>query len=236
MGQKCDKLQEKNTRTNVNSTTEVFDSNFNLDSLFNTQNEIIDKRSNYAFTLDYTHDFNEDGEKLMISTHHTNYDYLSNQTVDTDYILPDGTTLIRNNKFQTLAGQKIKIYTGQFDYELPMNESELFELGGKFSSIDSESDLEQYNFENGTPTIDIQNSDTFIYDEQNYAMYTSYSKDWESWSLKLGARMEYTNILGNSLSTNQINENDYLKLFPSIYVLHIFDENNEVYFKLGLIL
>jgi outer membrane receptor protein involved in Fe transport len=222
---------QTNTKTNVASTTEVYDANYNLDSLFNTANEIVDKRANYAFTLDYTYNFKKVGEKLMISAHHTNYDYLSNQQVDTDYLFPDGITLIRNNKFQTIAGQKIKLYTGQFDYELPIDDNTQFEIGAKYSNIDSESDLEQFNFENDVPIFDDQNSDIFLYDEKNYAAYLSYSKEWDTWSFQLGLRTEYTDILGNSLSTNVINKNDYLKVFPSLYVLHAFNENNELYFN-----
>ncbi len=221
----------ENTTTDVASVTEVFNSVNTLDSIFKTNNHINDQLTNLAFTLDYTHQFKKEGEQLSLSGHHTNYDYSSNQLVNTDYFFADRTTLIRNNKFQTVSDQKIVLYTGQVDYELPMSETSLFEMGAKFSSIDSESQLIQFNYENGQPIIDINNSDTFLYDELNYAGYASYSKDWDTWSIKGGVRTEYTDRTGNSLSMTEVNKASYFKVFPSFYISHAFNENNTLYFN-----
>ncbi|MCF7560757.1 TonB-dependent receptor family protein [Sabulilitoribacter multivorans] len=218
------------TRTNINSITEVFNSNQVLDSTFTTTNKAVDETFNLAFTLDYIHKFNRPGEKLSTSLHHTYYDFSNFQNVDTDYRFPDE-SLIRSNRFQTFTSQDIRLYTGQMDYELPVNKSSQFEAGVKVSNINSKSILNQFTFNNGVKEEDLQNSDTFFYDEMNYAVYTSFSKDWDAWSLKLGLRTEYTDIKGNSISTNQVNDNNYLKVFPSFYLLSRINENNEVYFN-----
>ncbi|GAA3641732.1 outer membrane beta-barrel protein [Flavivirga jejuensis] len=220
----------ENTKTSVNSLTEVFNSNKTLDSTFNTLNRKVDESFNLAFTLDYTHKFKRAGERLSISTHHTNYDSSSFQNVDTDYRFSDN-TLIRSNRFQTFSSQIIKLYTGQVDYELPISDSAQFEAGVKISNINSESILNQFIFENDEKVEDLLNSDTFLYDETNYATYISYSKDWDHWSLKSGIRGEYTDIKGSSLSTNQINNNDYFKFFPSFHLLNKINKNDEIYFN-----
>jgi hypothetical protein len=220
----------ENTKTLVNSETEVFAADNTLDSIFNTENKLRDETFNFAFTLDYLHKFKKEGEKFSVSAHHTNYDFSSFQNVDTDYFFPDQ-TLIRNNRFQTFSSQNIKLFTGQLDYELPINDSSQFETGAKISNINSESILNQFNFENEIREQDLLNSDTFLYDETNYALYASFSKDWDNWSFKSGVRVEFTDIKGNSLSTNQITDNDYIKFFPSIYLLNRIDDNNEIYFN-----
>ena len=217
----------KSTKTFVNSDTEVFDRDMVLDSTFITDNRLVDETFNLAFTLDYVHKLKKEGEKLSVSAHHTNYDFSSFQNVDTDYVFPDN-TLIRNNRFQTFSSQVIKLNTGQIDYVLP-GSSWQFETGAKVSGINSESILTQYIFDNGERAIDEDNSDTFLYDETNYAAYMSYSKDWEAWSLKTGLRAEYTTIKGNSVATGQNNDTDYLKLFPSLYLLNKIDENHQIY-------
>lgn len=219
-----------NTKTSVNSLTEVYNSTKDLDSTFKTLNSLVDETYNVAFTLDYIHKFKREGEKLSANAHYTDYDFSSYQNVDTDYLFPDE-SLIRTNRFQTFSSQKIKLYTGQIDYELPISSSSHFESGIKLSSIDSKSVLNQFIFENGNKIEDLQNSDTFLYDEINYAAYTSYSKDWDSWKIKVGLRTEYTDIKGNSLSTNQENNSDYIKFFPSFYLSHSLNENNELYFN-----
>ena len=219
-----------NNKISVNSLTEVFNSNKVLDSTFLTNNNLVDETYNLGFTFDYVHRFKKEGEKLSFNTHYTDYDFSSYQNVDTDYRFPDD-SLIRTNRFQNFSSQNIEILTAQIDYELPINESSNFESGLKVSNIDSKSILNQFTFENGIKTEDLQNSDTFLYDEINYAAYTSYSKDWDSWSIKSGIRAEYTDFKGNSLSSNETNKNDYLKIFPSFYVLHSFNEHNDLYFN-----
>jgi outer membrane receptor protein involved in Fe transport len=220
-----------NTKTFTNALTEVFNSNSVLDSTFNTLNRLVDETTNLAFTLDYAHKFKTEGERLSVSVHHTNYDFSNFQNVDTDYFLPNNNLAFRNNRFQTFSSQEIKLYTAQLDYELPINDSSQFEAGLKVSDINSDNILTQYIFENGNRVEDLQNSDTFLYDEMNYAGYTSFSKDWGTWSFKSGLRVEYTDITGNSLSTNQMNKSDYVKFFPSFYILHKLNDTNELYFK-----
>lgn len=219
-----------NSQTNVNSSTNVFNRNKNLDSTFITNNRKVDETFNLAFTLNYIHKFKKEGEKLLISAHHTNYDFSSFQNVDTRYQFPDGIR-IRDNRFQTFSSQEIKLYTGQIDYELPINDSGLFEAGAKISNINSESILDQFNFENEDREEDLENSDIFIYDEINYAAYLSFSFNWDKWSLKSGLRTEYSFIQGNSLSTNQVNDTDYIKFFPSFYLKNKINDHDELYFN-----
>lgn len=218
-----------NTKVNANSITNAIGSGKVLDSLFNTDKLSVSEVRNFAFTLDYIHKYKREGEKLSFSAHHTNYDYSDFQNVDTDYFFPNVQTPFRDNRFQTFSRQHIKLYTAQIDYELPIQKTSKFEVGSKISIIDSESILNQFNFENGISVDDLLNSDAFLYDEMNYAAYISYSKDWEHWSLQTGLRTEYTKINGYSLLNNQLNKSDYIKLFPSLYILNHLNDNSSIY-------
>ncbi|WP_282148177.1 outer membrane beta-barrel family protein [Algibacter lectus] len=222
-------LPKSGTETDINSLTEVYGATGVLDSTFNTMNTAVDKTTNAAFTLDYVHKLNQDGEQLSFSVHHTNFNFDSDQVVNTEYLFPDK-SLIRNNVFESLSSQDIRLYTGQVDYELPIGDSAFLEAGGKASFINSESVIDRFLIENGTREQDFTNSDTFLYDEANLALYGSYSKDWDNWSLKAGLRTEYTTIEGNSLSENQTNKSDYIKFFPTFHIMNVLNENNEIYF------
>lgn len=214
----------------VNSLTEVYDANRELDSTFYTNNRLVNVTHNLAFTLNYKHDFIKEGESLTLNAHYTNYDFSSFQKVNTDYRFPDN-ALIRTNRFQTFSGQVTELFTSQLDYVLPCNNTSLFELGFKTARIESESILTQYNFVDDIRIEDLQNSDTFLYEETNYAAYSSFSKDWKHWNIKSGLRVEYTDIKGNSLITNQVNNNNYLKFFPSVHILKRFKDKHDVYFN-----
>tara|TARA_R110002050_G_scaffold300540_1_gene470392 strand:+ start:87 stop:2516 length:2430 start_codon:yes stop_codon:yes gene_type:complete len=220
-----------NSKMESNSFTEVFNANNVLDSTFQSTNLRVEEKLNLAFNLDYKHKFKHEGELISANIHHTNYDFSSFQDVNTGYFLPSINDSFRDNKFQTFSSQKIKIYTGQIDYELPINDSQQFDAGVKISNINSESILNQFIFNEGEKEDDIQNSDTFLYDETNYAIYSSYSNNWSSWSLNAGLRFEYTNIIGNSISTNQENNTNFLKFFPSINISSKLNDNNQLDFK-----
>lgn len=217
------------SKGNLNSNTLVFNSSKTLDSIFNTKVNLVEEKFNFAFTLDYIHKFNKDGEQISLSSHHTNYDFSNFQNVDTGYFFPEANSAFRENKFQTFSSQEIQIFTNQLDYELPLQDSGFIEAGLKVSNINSENVLNQFDFENDIKTQNLENSDTFLYDETNYAAYGSYSKDWSSWSLKSGLRLEYTDTKGSSLATNEVNNNNYFKFFPSIHLKHTIDDKNEVY-------
>lgn len=219
------------SQTDVDSFTEVFDANKNLDSTFHTTNNAVLELFNMAFTLDYRHQFNKEGAQLSASLHHTNYDFSNFQDVNTGYFLPNTMTAFRNNKFQTFSSQVIKLSTAQTDFVWPLPNNALFETGVKVSTIDSESVLNQFSFENDIKQDDIDNSDVFNYDETNYAAYVSFEKDWKTWSFKAGFRGEYTDISSVSASLHQTNTNNYFKLFPSFNLLHRIHENHEVYFN-----
>ena len=219
------------SKTGVNSNTTVFSPDKMVDSTFNTRNNSVLETFNFAFTLDYLHKFKREGEKLSVSLHHTNYDFSNFQDVNTGYFSPNSDTSFRDNKFQTFSSQIIKLYTGQLDYEVPVSEFAFFESGFKVSNINSESVLDQFSFNTGEKEEDLENSDVFLYDETNYSAYVSFLHDWNKWSLKSGLRVEFTDIMGNSMLSNTTNKNDYFKFFPSFYLINKPNENNEIYFN-----
>lgn len=218
----------KNTRKTSNSSTEIFDSNGGLDSIFETYNRRVDETYNLALNIDYVHKFKREGENLSFNLHHTDYDFSNFQNVDTDYLFPDN-SLIRENRFQTFSSQIIQLNTSQIDYYLPINDSSEFESGLKTSHIDSESIIDQFIFNNQEREEDFDNSDRFLYNESNYAAYVSYSKNWDKWALKAGLRIEYTDVKGNSTATGKVSNNNYLKAFPSFYLANNLSNKNNVY-------
>ncbi|GAL70792.1 outer membrane beta-barrel protein [Jejuia pallidilutea] len=218
-----------NSKTSVNSLTEVFGASKVLDSSFRTLNNLVSEKFNLAFSLGYIHKFEREDEQISIDLHHTSYDFSEFQNVDTDYFLPEVSSPFRENRFQTFSSQNIQLTTGQIDYVLPSDNGSVFEAGIKAVSINSDNVLDQFLFNNGNREEDINNSDIFIYDEKNYAGYVSYEKDWEQWSLKAGLRVERTETKGESLLSNSINTNNYTNLFPSFYVLNRLKNDDEIY-------
>lgn len=221
----------ENSRIRVNSLTEIFNANRALDSTFRTFNNLVSEKLNLAFSLGYIHKFKREGEQLSVDLHHTDYDFSEFQNVDTGYFFPGASLSFRDNRFQTFSSQDINLMTGQIDYKLPSTDGSVFEAGVKAVSISSNNVLDQFNFENGIRSEDLENTDVFVYDEKNLAGYLSYEKDWERWSIKAGLRVEVTATEGTSLATNTPNTNDYTNLFPSFYLLNRLGNEDEIYFS-----
>ncbi|WP_046755236.1 TonB-dependent receptor domain-containing protein [Kordia jejudonensis] len=204
-------------RTLTNSTVDdqtMANEDFSLAAINNYNQD----KHNLGLNLEYVHHFEKEGEKLSANVHYTDYDRSGDQHVATDYDVVSN--LDFSTAFTTDASQATNIVSGQLDYELPISESANFEAGIKAANIDTDSNLWQFNIQNGVPVLDVSNSDTFQYNESIYAGYVSYAKNWDKWSVKVGFRGEQTELKGTSLSTNQVNTQNYFELFPSAYLSH----------------
>ncbi|MFT6370149.1 MAG: hypothetical protein ACJAWH_001232, partial [Maribacter sp.] len=149
------------------------------------------------------------------------------QSVNSDYFNPQG-LFIRDFNFLTDANQEIEIATAQIDYSGILGSTNV-EAGLKGSFIDSKSTLDYFSRNNGL-VLDPALSDSFLYDENVYAAYASFSHDWERWSVKGGVRAEHTQSKGTSLALASINNLEYFELFPAFYLLHNRNENHSFSF------
>ncbi len=232
-------LNDKNTisiTSNVSLTPEVkyhnngnsliFNPQRQLDSTITTLSYVDYGKQNLTFALDYNRVLNENGATLAISANYIYYDNTQNQSVSSDYLLPNG-NLLRNNSFYTDSEQTSDIFTGQADVS-----SELwggtFEAGFKFSSIDTESKLDFFDVLSNNTTFNNSLSDNFNYRENIFAEYINFEKDWEKWSIAAGLRGEYTDIDAISRSFGQVNNQQYFDLFPSASFHYIINDNNGI--------
>ena len=107
-----------------------------------------------------------------------------------------------------------------------------WEFGGKVTLINNDSDISFFNTSSGTPILDSNQSNNFLYDETILAAYLSFdSYHWEKWFIQLGLRFENTKTKGESITLNEINNNNYNNVFPSAYVSY--DPNNNHSFSFG---
>ena len=206
-------LNPKTTFSN-NEIAQIFSPQSQLDSLFTTASGLDSEKNNLEFDLSVNHKFNEKGTSLKFNAHYTYFNHTRLQDVSTNYFLPDQ-TFLRNNSFLTDAHQDINIYVGQIDFTTYIFKMP-FEMGFKASSINTESGIDFFDTINGSQQFDPLLSDHFNYNENVYAAYLSFSKNWEKWRLRAGIRGEYTETTGNSIALSQITENDYIDWFPNV--------------------
>ncbi|WP_396591240.1 TonB-dependent receptor domain-containing protein [Allomuricauda sp. R78024] len=202
-----------------------------LDSTFITQNNTDLDNTNLAFDLTYVHKLKKLGARFSLNGHYTYYDGKTEQNLSSIYFDDNG-NFLRNFGFDTDSQQDIQIFTGQADYSSPIGNASI-ETGLKISSIASESNIDFFNFVGADDQVDASLSDNYTYDENVYAAYFSFVKNWEKWSMKMGLRGELTEATGTSLTLNEVNTQDFFEPFPSLYVLYSPSDKHSFSFDYG---
>ncbi len=215
----------KNTYNNFGYAS-IYNPQKQLDSINTTLSKVSFIKDNLAFALDYQRKLNDNGATLSAAANYIYYNYRQDQSVSSDYFLPDN-EFLRNNSFFTNSAQKSNIFTGQADVSADVWEG-TFEAGFKFSNINTESKINFFNTENNIHTFNDALSDNFNYKENIYAEYINYEKDWEKWNISAGIRGEYTDINAISLTLGEVNTQNYFEIFPSASVNYNINDNNTI--------
>nr|WP_304608080.1 outer membrane beta-barrel family protein [Lentiprolixibacter aurantiacus] len=199
-----------------------------LDSTLQNQSRLDEDQLNLTFDLNYERRLKKEGASLKANAHYTYYELSRQQAGFSEYFDATG-NFLRDFSFSTDAFQGIDIYTGQVDYYTPVK-SGSFESGFKASLIESSSRIDFFDVNDTQPPFDIDLSDNFSYQERVLAAYSSWSGQWDKWSLKLGLRAEQTDVKTRSETLQETNNQSYLELFPSLYLSRKLGENNSVNF------
>jgi outer membrane receptor protein involved in Fe transport len=127
---------------------------------------------------------------------------------------------ITTNTVSTMANpiSKYRIYSGQADLEKNFAKIKT-EAGVKYTQIKNDSEFNFFNINNGQNVLNTDRTNTFFYNEENYAAYASASfKISEKWEAKAGLRYEYTKLEGISMNDDSSAKIKYGKLFPTAYI------------------
>ncbi len=169
------------------------------------------------------------GKKISFDADYANYLSPMNRTYATNSY--KNNQLIEDSFFggKSNLNNRIENFSSKIDVELPLTNFN-WNFGAKFSQSKSNNLVEAYKAdENYNYTFDKNLSNLFKYKENNEAIYLNGSKKFgEKWQMQAGLRLEATQTEGFSRENNQTNKTDYIKLFPSFYLLHTFDKNKSL--------
>ncbi len=124
------------------------------------------------------------------------------------------------------------IFTAKVDFTKALKGGKTLETGLKGSWVESDNNLDLSRAENEGPFEQDPNSNRFIYNEQVLAAYVSLKGSFsKKLSYQGGLRGEYSDIVGNSVTLNQVNKQDYLNFFPSLFVQHKVSDNYQIVYN-----
>ncbi|WP_099712089.1 outer membrane beta-barrel family protein [Flavobacterium sp. 9] len=209
--------------------TYIYGGNGVLDSLYVTRNNRRTPLRNNAYNMSFDHLFDAK-EKISVTADYTTYWHQERQDITSSFSLPEESPY-RTTRFISDNIQDIQLFSAQTDYSNEKNGT--FEAGLKFGNVNAKSNLDYKDEVNGDFVNNPNRTSLFLYDESILAGYTSYDKEFGKWSLKAGLRGEYTSLKGNSVTTFEVNEQHYFKLFPTFYGLYKPSEGHEIGISYG---
>ncbi|MBT8184111.1 MAG: TonB-dependent receptor family protein, partial [Eudoraea sp.] len=118
---------------------------------------------------------------------------------------------------QTRTDFKESVFTFKLDYTRPFSKKWTLETGAQYVLNDVSNDYEVNDLVGGVFVNDPGLTNIFEYNQKVLGLYSTTAYEGEKWGIKIGARLEQTDL--NTLLTNTSQENDqnYTNLFPSAH-------------------
>lgn len=184
--------------------------------------------------LHYTGKLDTLGTKISADFDYSNMDASSLILLDNSYWENEEREEARLNKLRTGNAMVYSIYTVKTDFTKPIGENKTLELGLKGSWVKSDNLLEIDKSEEEGPFVPDGNSNHFIYKEKVMAAYASFKGPLgKKLEYQTGLRAEYANIEGNSITSNQVNTQQYINFFPSVYLQHKLNDNYQIVYNVN---
>lgn len=195
-------------------------------SSFTTTNRSDENRPSYSLNGNLKHTFPKSKQELTIDLDVARYANDSDQEFVTRYYDLNNEEYL---PFYLLLGElhgQLDIRAAKADYVYPLSKDMRFEAGFKTSFVQADSDLKFVDASDVShPVIDSSISNHFLYDELINAAYVNFSKNWTTFSIQSGLRVEQTIANGTQLFNGESFNRNYTNLFPSIFMNYTFSDH-----------
>ena len=168
----------------------------------------------YQYDLQYHKEFkNNEEHTLEISTlgkffgKEQSSEFLNTPILGTN---PDPNQQTETNFYQ-------RDYIFKVDYSNPINEVFSLEAGGVYEMNDVGNEYAVYNWNDIDWVVDPNLTNLFEYDQKVLGLYSTGAFEGKKWGVKMGARVENTDLNTLLTNTNQQNTQDYTNFFPSMH-------------------
>lgn len=208
-------------------TTQFFDGEQVLDrTSFRTETE-PSSENDYEIRANYNTTFKKEGRRLGVQLQFSEND--EEEIENYDEIILDPSGLLIEEVLQrspTLEGRKL--YLGQLDYEQKIGEFK-FETGWRSTIQRLSNDAAfQVNETGDFVTVDSL-SNLFAYDEDVHAVYATFGGKLDKLTFSTGLRAEQVYTTSRLIEPSEETfENDYFKLYPSVFLGYGFNENTSL--------
>lgn len=191
-----------------------------------TRNEIEDKdRYSYSTSFNYRKTFKQKDRLLTFDATHS-------ERIDNEK-----STIVQINDVDINDNSENRIYNDesgvnwlfQTDYVHPIKQGKLeFGLKSSIKEIKDDYGVEEFNDTINDWEFVPGFKNNLTYNEQVSAGYLMFGNKVKKFSYQFGVRTEYTAIKMEFITTNEINNRDYLTFFPSVHFSYEFKKDNSI--------
>jgi len=205
-------------------TSKTFENDILVSS--NLRNVVTNNRSNSIdMNLNFTHLYEKKNRELSILGLYSVDDGI-NDFENTIFDLSDLSIASRLKNKNNSVNEEVAL---QVDYQTPIADNQLFEIGGKQTRRKALSDFEYFFAQGSNPyqiSIDDRLSNVFNYIQNVSAGYMSYTLNFKKYAFKAGGRYEYTTIDAFFQDEQDINIPSYGIFVPSVNLSRKLKNNN----------
>ncbi|TRX47061.1 TonB-dependent receptor [Fulvivirga sp. M361] len=115
-------------------------------------------------------------------------------------------------------------YTFKLDYTDPITDKITLETGAQYVINNVGNDYAVFNLVDNSRVVDENLTNDFEFDQKVLGVYGTGAYKFEDWGVKLGLRIENTDLNTLLINTNESNDQNYTNLFPSAHTSYKFDE------------
>jgi hypothetical protein len=220
-----------NDKTNTDNNSVFSDQALIATNYINNFTKSSSQLSNLQYNVNYKVDIDSMGSSFNIDGDLATYvregnDVLTNHFLDARQQPYRSTYVFRNITPATIGIKSFKLdYTKYFKAGFKM------ETGFKTSFVKTDYTLQSDSLQNEKWVADYNRTNHFIFNENINAAYFNITKEIKKWNIQAGLRAEQTNNDGKSLTTSQVQKNNYISLFPSIFISNKINDKNTLNFS-----
>ncbi|WP_421946655.1 TonB-dependent receptor domain-containing protein [Phaeodactylibacter xiamenensis] len=168
----------------------------------------------WNYELQYKKDFEDNEDHVLLFSAMGNFFGKDQSSEFTNTSLLDGEAfgdqLTRTN-FQEAE------YTFKLDYTRPFSDKLTLETGAMYVVNDVSNDFAVSNLEGVDFVVDSSLTNIFEYSQDVLGVYTTGAYEGEQWGIKLGMRVEHTDLKTLLATTGESNNQNFANLFPSLH-------------------
>jgi outer membrane receptor protein involved in Fe transport len=116
-------------------------------------------------------------------------------------------------------------YTFMLDYTKPFNDQFTLETGAQYVMMNVSNDFENSTFADNVWVIDSSLTNIFEFDQKVLGVYGTGAYENDKWGIKLGLRMENTDLQTLLVTTDEANDQNYTNFFPTAHTSYKLTDN-----------